>query len=47
MMENGRLHLRGWAWLPKRHKGADFAIIGAEDGRREFQAIHLSWRLGP
>lgn len=41
MMEDGQLHLRGWAWLPKRHKRADFVIIGAEDGAGNFKPFTL------
>jgi len=41
LTENGRLHLRGWAWLPERHNRADFVIIGGEDRAENFKPFTL------
>jgi hypothetical protein len=41
VMNGGRLHLRGWAWLPEQHRAADFVIIGAEDGAGNYKPFTL------
>lgn len=40
VLEGGdRLHLQGWAWLPKRKRPADCVVIGAEDSSGVFKPL--------